>query len=610
MLEESQLKYWRDQQWSRVSVGKDGKKTYKPCGKDDAQDNPERCKPKKKWQSMSSKEIKSDKTKKKQGGKGGKQFVSATKKGKVSGDYLKEQHDYRGSHKAPRMGDDAPLWDLTMNGVYPNDIYTQNAIRYYGDGAPYDREMFYLIMRYRNKPNEKIKIYRGIPKFMTEERKLVKELTTLLKDYKELGLLQYHDAIPEFKLWDDLRGGALSHNEYNEKLKGVKEVIVKAIQDRLKEVKKNIQKFKINHGDWVTPSRQYAKDHASTFDDGYEILTAEVYARDIFTDGSSWVEWGYDPQPPVQMQQNVSEGKLLNEKAGVSEWMETKANEIMDMYEKHKRDKYTTEDFFEYADLKFDFDLEGVDKQKEFQVDIEVISNNLEKVKYDGSFKEPNKIIINIGIPYGQVINKIKQLKSSSLTTEERYAELQEFLKGFHEKRKKAIKSILIHELNHMYSFHKGYKNMLDKNYVMSGYFKRGGGYLSKNSQVMKMIGNLMYVTHPAERTAQIISTVTDPETHQYPVKWIKKAIEFDADEIYKEFKEELEEIGIEERDVLKDIYFFLRDIGYRDNLVLKLVQSQSISLYELFKRFEKDFNRRGREMYKKLKKYEYFSKQ
>jgi hypothetical protein len=747
MLEEGQLKYWRDQQWSRVSVGKDGKRKYSSCGKKEAQDNPERCKPKKKWQSMSSNEIKYDKTKKKQGGKKGKQFIPASKKGKVSGDYIKEQHDYKGLHKAPKMEYGAPIWDLTINDVYSDDVYDKNAIQYYGDGDYYDIQMFHIIMQYRNKPNEKIKIYRGIPKFMTKEKKLVKELTNILKEYKETNgmFLQYHDSIPEFKLWDDLSNQRLSkrlsNQEYDEKLKVVKEVIVKSIQEKLKEIKKSIQKFKINHGDWVTPSRQYAKKHASKFDEGYEILTAEVYARDIFTDGSSWVEWGYDPQPPIQIKQNVSESSYsnenyieiiplnetyepnlkrvidmmkkkgsptikayfhgaynmwvalngshrivaakilnlpiileeydydeiydkklsdftelesddmtieelndtlnsldlrravkvkvtdsntyinhekkelneshaINEKAGVSEWMETKADEIMDMYEKHKRDEYTTENFFEYADLKFEFGLNGVNKLKEFEVDIEVISTDLKKVVYDGNFKQPNKIIINIKMPYHDIINKVKELKASSLNTKERFSELQRQLEKFHEKRKKIIKSLLIHELNHMYSFHKGYKSMLDKNYAMSNYFKRGVSFLSNNSEVMKIIGNLMYITHPAERTAQIISTVIDPDTHQYPVKWIKKAIEFNADYYYQKFKTELEQIGIKEEEVLKDLYFYLRNIGYQDKLLLKLIHSHSISLYELFKKFEKEFNRRGIEMYKKLKKYEYLSKE
>lgn len=85
-IEES-LKKWLNQKWTRVEF-KDGKRVYKPCGKNKAQDNPARCKPKKKWASMSNDEIKKDRAKKKRGGRQGKQFVSATKKGKVKANYL------------------------------------------------------------------------------------------------------------------------------------------------------------------------------------------------------------------------------------------------------------------------------------------------------------------------------------------------------------------------------------------------------------------------------------------------------------------------------------------------------------------------------------------
>jgi hypothetical protein len=56
----------------------------------------------------------------------------------------------------------------------------------------------------------------------------------------------------------------------------------------------------INRGDWVTTVRKYAKDHGESALNGeYDILKKKVTARDIFTDGNSWLEWGYDPQPRV-----------------------------------------------------------------------------------------------------------------------------------------------------------------------------------------------------------------------------------------------------------------------------------------------------------------------
>mgnify|MGYP003628349987 CR=1 FL=1 len=82
LKKEGELKKWRDEQW----VQADGT----PCGDPKAQKNPKRCKPKAKWATMSKGEKKADQAKKKTGGKKGKQFVGATKKGKVTKKYTKE----------------------------------------------------------------------------------------------------------------------------------------------------------------------------------------------------------------------------------------------------------------------------------------------------------------------------------------------------------------------------------------------------------------------------------------------------------------------------------------------------------------------------------------
>lgn len=56
----------------------------------------------------------------------------------------------------------------------------------------------------------------------------------------------------------------------------------------------------ITPGDWVTPLWQYAENHGSAHISGdYEILSARVITRDLFTNGDSWLEWGYHPQPPL-----------------------------------------------------------------------------------------------------------------------------------------------------------------------------------------------------------------------------------------------------------------------------------------------------------------------
>jgi hypothetical protein len=81
-LDEGELAKWRSENW----VQSDGT----PCGDAKAQKNPKRCKPASKWSGMSKSEKKADDAKKKAGGKKGKQFVSATKKGKVTKGHTKE----------------------------------------------------------------------------------------------------------------------------------------------------------------------------------------------------------------------------------------------------------------------------------------------------------------------------------------------------------------------------------------------------------------------------------------------------------------------------------------------------------------------------------------
>ncbi len=52
----------------------------------------------------------------------------------------------------------------------------------------------------------------------------------------------------------------------------------------------------INPSDWVTTSKGYAKQHGeSALDGNYKILEKKVKAKDLWTDGNSIHEWGYDP---------------------------------------------------------------------------------------------------------------------------------------------------------------------------------------------------------------------------------------------------------------------------------------------------------------------------
>jgi len=52
----------------------------------------------------------------------------------------------------------------------------------------------------------------------------------------------------------------------------------------------------INPGDWVTVNKNYAQQHGvSHVGDDFDVISKEVKAKDIATDGNSIHEWGYDP---------------------------------------------------------------------------------------------------------------------------------------------------------------------------------------------------------------------------------------------------------------------------------------------------------------------------
>jgi hypothetical protein len=78
--------------------------------------------------------------------------------------------EYQGSHKPPSDSYGAPLHDLTQ--VYPEDIYSNKALQYYGMGHPehkkMDMESLFKAQLYRNKPNSTVSIFRAVPEHVNE----------------------------------------------------------------------------------------------------------------------------------------------------------------------------------------------------------------------------------------------------------------------------------------------------------------------------------------------------------------------------------------------------------------------------------------------------------
>lgn len=69
--------------------------------------------------------------------------------------------------------------------------------------------------------------------------------------------------------------------------------------------------IKISKGDWVSIERSYAKEHGkNNLNDQFKIISKTVFARDLFTNGDSIQEWGYDP---IELKKDKSSAINVNE---------------------------------------------------------------------------------------------------------------------------------------------------------------------------------------------------------------------------------------------------------------------------------------------------------
>ena len=191
---------------------------------------------------------------------------------------LEQVEEYQGEHSAPDS-DGAPLYDLTGNGVYPADVYSSKAAMYYGDGADRGRDgtLFAIVHAYHNRPNKRIKIFRAVPKEKSRDEKIY-ELEQQLKH-----ILKYGRVPPSVST-------SMNHSKYYEytrnkiaDLENRPDVSVKVIDA-------------INPGDWVTIERRYATEHGQSALNGeFRVLSKTVPARELYTDGNSIYEWGWNP---------------------------------------------------------------------------------------------------------------------------------------------------------------------------------------------------------------------------------------------------------------------------------------------------------------------------
>lgn len=200
------------------------------------------------------------------------------KKYKTADEFVKsKKREYAGSHEAPNRSDNyaKPGHDLTE--IYPDDIYSPKGARYYGDGSYYDQASINIISDMKGKPNKDIKIYRSVPKQMTNAEAII-ELEGQKAQYRKRHRIPSRTKFTTLNKsdWYELTSNEIA---------------------RLKEQKteKPITKIKLNPGDWVSISKKYAAEHGAREFGAYKILSKTVKAKEIFTDGNSIHEWGYDP---------------------------------------------------------------------------------------------------------------------------------------------------------------------------------------------------------------------------------------------------------------------------------------------------------------------------
>jgi len=201
-----------------------------------------------------------------------------------------EVTDYRGSHQAPSPDFGAPLYDLTGGGeMYPADIYSAKAAQYYGGSLPYDQKAFSIAQQYKDKPDALVTIYRAVPKEASNSEKLA-TLEKQMSAYMKRGTLP-KDA-------ENYSNGSKWYDAaYDERDK---------LRKMADEPSNDIST--INAGDWVTLTKEYAKDHGESALNGkYKIISKKVKAKEVWTNADSIHEFGYHPQEAASQQ----EDKLL-----------------------------------------------------------------------------------------------------------------------------------------------------------------------------------------------------------------------------------------------------------------------------------------------------------
>ena len=201
------------------------------------------------------------------------------------------KQDYMGEHTAPMKSSDVCI--CNVEDFYP-DIYERGGREYVG--TPEDSEGLSIILDAHNKPNMRVKIYRAVP----DINKDVNEKTDALQNAKQSLIAQKnHRAIKKsdeakkiiYTLMDKYPTEKYDYDTQQD-------LMIEDLEKQINQLESELQKgIKIERGNWVTPSRGYAKEHGmANLKNQYKIISKTVKAKDLYTDGNSLSEWGYDPQ--------------------------------------------------------------------------------------------------------------------------------------------------------------------------------------------------------------------------------------------------------------------------------------------------------------------------
>jgi len=149
----------------------------------------------------------------------------------------------------------------------------------YGDsgGDSRDVQSVSVIIGVKGRPNAGVKVYRAVPNILSRDGQI-----SALQEQKRYILK--HGKVPKGVVT------SLNSSRYYEKLSD--DIAALEAQPSTPDA----EKIKLNKGDWVTINRAYAVEHGeSNLNNRYKILTKTVKASQLFTDGNSIHEWGFDP---------------------------------------------------------------------------------------------------------------------------------------------------------------------------------------------------------------------------------------------------------------------------------------------------------------------------